>query len=237
MVAKEFPDVQLIAMTRNTGYAEGNNIAMSRALSDAILLLNPDVRIFPGTLDVAVQTLRSKPRAAAVSVRFVNPDGTLQRSLRGFPTPASLLYEVSGLARVFPTNKTLSAYFMRWFDYNSEIEADQPMGTFLMISRDAYLQVGELDTDFPIFFNEVDWCARAKNLGWHIYFTPDAKILHYGGQGTKRAPKRSMIKESHRSLIHYFAKHHKESMSPLAYSAMCAAANLAGHLREINSER
>jgi GT2 family glycosyltransferase len=235
MVQTEFPDVQLIAMPTNTGYAEGNNSAIRRALGEFILLLNPDVRIFPGTLDTAVNVLKTRPHAGAVSVQFRNPDGTIQPSLRGFPDPKSLLYEVTGLSRLFPHNKTLGAYFMRWFDYQTEIEADQPMATFLMINRDTLLQVGELDTDFPIFFNDVDWCYRAKQLGWRIYYTPEARIVHYGGQGTKQAPKRAMVRESHRSLIRYLDKYHKASMHPLVYTLCVMAATIVGKMREINS--
>jgi GT2 family glycosyltransferase len=125
----------------------------------------------------------------------------------------------------------LGAYFMRWFGYDRVIEVDQPMGTFLMIPRAAYESVGELDSGFPIFFNEVDWCFRAKALGWKIYFTPNAEIVHYGGQGTKQAPKASMVRESHRSLIRFYEKHYRSQMSPIAFRAAIAAMRLAEKLR------
>ncbi len=231
MVAAEFPDVNLIALSENTGYAEGNNIAMRSAIGDAILLLNPDVRLFENALDTAYKVLKSSPSPSAVSVKFLNPDGTLQLSLRGFPDPKSLFYEVSGLSRVFSTDKKISNYFMRWFDYKTQIEVDQPMATFLMIVREAYEKVGEFDTQFPIFFNDVDWCYRAKKSGVEIFYTPDASIIHYGGQGTKKAPKRKMIDESHRSLIKLWEKHYRKDMSPVLFNLCCNIANLAGLIR------
>jgi GT2 family glycosyltransferase len=231
MAAEEFPDVDLLVARENIGYADANNLAMRRAVGDILLLLNPDVRVLPNALTNAVQFARDHHRAGAVSVRFRNPDGSLQPSLRGFPAPESLLLEVMGLWRVAPGSTRLGAYFMRWFGYDRVIEVDQPMGTFLMIPRAAYESVGELDSGFPIFFNEVDWCFRAKALGWKIYFTPNAEIVHYGGQGTKQAPKASMVRESHRSLIRFYEKHYRSQMSPIAFRAAIAAMRLAEKLR------
>ncbi len=233
MVAEEFPEVILLAQSENLGYADANNIALRRALGDVLLLLNPDVRVNQTTFTNSLKFLFEMPRAGAISVLFRNPNGTIQPSLRGFPTPFALFFELSGLRRLNPSSKTLGAYFMSWFKYDSVVEADQPMGTFLMIPRTAYESVGELDSDFPIFFNEVDWCYRAKQLGWKIYFTPDAEIVHYGGQGTSKAPKRSMVRESHRSLIQFYEKHYAANMPPEALHLIICAIRASCALQSI----
>ncbi len=237
MVRREFEEARLIALADNSGYASGNNRALEAACGDFLLLLNPDVRLLPGALDAALDCLRSLPRAGASSVRFLNPDGTLQPSLRGFPEPWPLLWEVTGISRLLPRNRALGAYFMRWFRYDGQIEVDQPMGTFLMIARAALESVGLLDEQFPIFFNEVDWCRRAQNLGWKIYFTPTGEITHYGGQGTRLAPKASMVRESHRSLLRYYAKHYRETLNPLAYGAIVGAIRVGEALRLLRARR
>jgi GT2 family glycosyltransferase len=231
MVADEFPDVQLISSRENLGYADANNVAMRRAIGDLLLLLNPDVRVNESTFERAIAFTRAHRDAAAVSVLFRNPDGTIQPSLRGFPEPKALLWEVTGIRRIAPRNRRLGSYFMSWFDYDSVIEADQPMGTFLMIPRAAYETVGELDSDFPIFFNEVDWCYRAKQMGWRIYFTPDAEIVHYGGRGTSNAKKASMIRESHRSLQLFYDKYYRAGLGAGCYASVSAAMKLVCAIR------
>ena len=75
---------------------------------------------------------------------------------------------------------------MEWFTYDREENVDQPMGTFLLIPRKALNDVGLLDERFPIFFNEVDWCYRARRKGWRILFTPRIEVVHYGGGSTKQ---------------------------------------------------
>jgi len=206
-VAEQFPQVVLIANTDNTGYAEGNNQAIKTAKSAYILLLNPDVLLPAGGLEKAVEFMEAHSDTGALGVRQVHPDGKLQRSVRGFPTPVTVLWELLALSRFFPNSRLFGAYRMTWFDYAHVAEVDQPMGTFLLMRRTVVEQVGMLDEAFPIFFNEVDWCLRCKRAGWKIYFTPDVQIVHYGGASTTQVGA-AMAWESRRGLLKFYAKHY-----------------------------
>lgn len=217
MVAAEFPKVVLIASAANLGYAEGNNLALQRATGDALLLLNPDVVVHPESLTRAAEFAASHPGFGAFGGRLVGKDGKTQPSLRSFPDPGPVLWEYLGFSRLFPKSRLFGAYRMTWFDYESAIEADQPMGSFLWISRAAYRAVGGLDPQFPIFFNEVDWCLRAKrDCGFPIYYTPDVVVTHYGG-GSTRQVKASMVRESHRSLLRFYDKHYPHLAPPVRW--------------------
>lgn len=206
-VAERFPQVVLIANTDNTGYAEGNNQAIKIAKAAYILLLNPDVLLPAGGLESVVGFMEAHPEAGALGVRQIHPDGKLQRSVRGFPTPVTVLWELLGLSRLFPNSRLFGAYRMTWFDYRQVAEVDQPMGTFLLMRRAVVEQVGMLDEAFPIFFNEVDWCLRCKRAGWKIYFTPEVEIIHYGGASTTQVGA-AMAWESRRGLLQFYAKHY-----------------------------
>ena len=237
MIKREFEEVRLIALSENCGYAAGNNTTLRAANGDTLLLLNPDVRLLPGAFDAALNVLRSSPQVGAASIRFLNPDGSVQSSVRGFPTPTALMWEVTGLSRLFPKNRSLGSYFMRWFRYDRVMEVDQPMGTFLMICREALEDVGLLDEQFPIFFNEVDWCYRAVHLGWKIMFTPYGEIVHYGGRGTKLAPKTSMMRESHGSLLRYYAKHYRRAINSIYYALIVLLVRAAEGVRLLRARR
>ena len=210
-VAAGFPQVQLIPNADNVGYAQGNNQALTAAHGAYILLLNPDVIIPAGGLERAVQFMEAHPEAGALGVRQVHPDGSLQRSVRGFPSPVSVLWELLGLSRLFPGSKRFGAYRMTWFNYDCELAVDQPMGTFLMLSACALARVGLLDEAFPIFFNEVDWCLRCRQAGMQIYFTPDVEIVHYGGASTAQVGA-AMAWESRNGLLKFYAKHYPEPL-------------------------
>jgi hypothetical protein len=116
---------------------------------------------------------------------------------------------------------------MTYFDYAHETEVDQPMGSCLLISRKALDDIGKFDEDFPIFFNEVDWCYRAKQKGWKVYFTPEAEIVHYGAASTKQV-RAEMAWESHKSLRKFYDKHYKGEIPAPVYGIMTAAIAVNG---------
>ena len=129
-----------------------------------------------------------------------------------------MLWEALGLPCLLPRSRTIGAYRMTYFNYNKPGEADQPMGTFLLIPRAALEDVGLMDTQFPLFFNDVDWCWRAKRqCGWRIFYTPDAVVTHVGGAATRQAGGR-MRDESHRALLRFYEKHYKDRLSPLVFA-------------------
>ncbi len=217
MVASDFPSVALLCNSNNRGYAEGNNQALERASGDLLLLLNPDVVVHPESLTRALAFMAEHPQAGGLGCRLVGKDGETQRSVRGFPDPSPVLWDAAGLSRLFPRSRVFGAYRMTWFDYNSIAEVDQPMGSFLLLTRAALDKVGLMDPQFPIFFNEVDWCWRAKREhGFSIYYTPDITVTHYGGSSTRQV-KAAMVRESHRSLLRFYDKHYARLAPPVKW--------------------
>lgn len=204
MVRVEYPNITLIANGTNRGYAAATNQALAQAVEGPVLLLNPDVELAADTIPRALECLA---KSDVVAAKLVDPSGLVQRSVRGFPTPAALLFEITGLAKLFPRNQVIGAYRMAWFDYDRGHPATQPMMSFLLISRRALDTVGGLDERFPIFFNDVDWCRRAHCAGIRLWFCPDALATHHGGAATRLA-RRAMIWESHRSLLRYLRMHY-----------------------------
>lgn len=227
----EFPDVHLIRNPDNTGYARGNNQAMEMSAGDYVLLLNPDTEATDGAVEALVAFMENHDRAAAAGARLVRPDGTLDRSVRSFPYPGPIAWEFLGLPRLFPNCPRLGAYRMNAFDYDNAAEVDQPMGSALILRRDAIDDVGMMDEEFPIFFNEVDWLYRAKEKGWQVWFTPDATVIHHGAGSTKQVKRRAMIKESHRSLLRFYAKHFRGRIFAPAYYFTVACIRLSLLLR------
>lgn len=199
----------LVSEASNYGYAMGNNDAFENARGEWLLTLNPDTEVFEGTLQRAVDTLKRRQRDGALGARQIAPDGSTQRSVRGFPSLLGIAGALIGLDRAFP-NSPFGSYTLPNFDYESGGPAPQPMGTFLLFRREALAQIGDpecpFDEGFPIFFNEVDLLYRLKKAGWGCAYDPQVRILHHGGESTKQV-KPKMVWESHRSLIRYLKKH------------------------------
>lgn len=240
MVSAEFGDVTLLANSKNTGYAEGNNKGLEITTGDYILLLNPDTEVRPGALDTMLEFLQSHSDAAAVACRLVHPDGRTQSSCRGFPEPWSILFEYMRLSRLFPKNRRFGTYRMTYFDYSEESEVDQPMASCMMIPAKTFESIGVFDVNFPIYFNDVDWCYRAKSQGKKIYFTPNAEVIHHVG-GSTRQVKPAMIVESHKSLKKFYNKHYRKKIPALLYmlimSAISASSFFQSRLKPIVKHR
>ncbi len=209
MVEVEFPWVRLMASKSNMGYARGNNLGFELARGQTLLTLNPDTEFEDRSLDRALEVLNSHPEWACLGIKLIGLDGRVQPSVRGFPTPLGILGERMSLARRFPGG-FWDGYALTAFDYESEGLAPQPMGTFLLFRREALEALGPVeksfDERFPIFFNEVDLLYRLHAAGLPCGYTPRAHVRHVHGAGTRQV-RRSMIWESHRSLVRYFAKH------------------------------
>lgn len=217
-----FPHANFIVNKDNLGYAEGNNQALKLAKGDYLLLLNPDTELRNDTLSSLVDFMDAHKEAAAAGCRLVRPDGSVDRSCRSFPGPWPVATELFRLSRLFPKSRLFGEYRMTWFTYDYETEVDQPMGSCLILSGKSLREIGLFDQDFPIFFNEVDWCYRAKQAGWKIYFTPATEVIHHGGASTKQV-KKPMRRESHRSLARFYRKHYKKKLFAPIYWIILAA--------------
>ena len=206
IVVEDFPDVVLLPETKNLGYAAGNNLGIAHAKGEFILTLNSDTILEPEVLRRAVEKLDSKTNYGCMSVKLIGTDGKPQRSVRGFPSVSGIFGDISGLGKIL---RYFDSYRLTKFDYEVSQDALQPMGTFLLFRGSVLKEIpGPFDERFPIFFNEVDLLKQMQKNGWKCWYEASISIIHFGGESTKQV-KKSMIWESHRSLIRYFSKNLK----------------------------
>jgi hypothetical protein len=200
VVEKTFPHVKLIKNARNEFLSRATNQAARVAQGEYLLLLNPDIIIGKDAVDRMLQFMQADARIGAVGPQLRYPDGQIQPSCREFPTYGNILWEFTLIPRVF---KSLSKWKMGYFDHKGTREVDQPMGSCLMVRKDAFFEVGMMEESFPLFYNDVALCLRITRAGRKNYFLSDAHALHHHGGSTRRVRSR-MIIESSRSLYRYF---------------------------------
>jgi hypothetical protein len=176
------------------------------------------------------------PEAGACAPKLLNTDGTVQASVRRFPEPQHLFWDLLGLGKLFPHSPRFAAYRMGDLDHNQMAAVDQPMGAALFIRRETLDAVGLIDEAFPIFFNDVDWCYRAVQAGWRIYYVPDAEIIHHGGSSTSQAKPR-MVTESHRSLERFYQKHYRNRLPKPIFSLIMSLSKVVERLRIARAHR
>jgi GT2 family glycosyltransferase len=146
------------------------------------------------------------PEAAVVGPRLLNPDGSLQPSVRGFPSVWRLATEYLFLRKLAPRSRAFNSFYGAGFDHDEVREAEFLMGACLLVRREAADTVGLFDEDFFMFSEETDWCYRFRQAGWHVLFTPEAEFVHVGG-ATTRQNWGPMFREQVRGHLRFLAKH------------------------------
>ena len=207
MVRTRFPDVQLIQNDHNLGYPASHNRALPRCTGRYVLVFNEDMIVQPDAFDRMVAFMDAHPDAGMLGGRLLNPDGSLQPSCWPFPSLRSRFFRALYLDKLLPRSSLVGAYYLGSWAYDSVREVDVVAGCCVLVRREVLDQVGLMDERFFIYFEETDWCYRTKNHGWKIYFSPDAEMIHYGGQTTSRQSAKMATIYS-QSLLKYFQKHY-----------------------------
>ncbi len=206
MVRQAFPRVNLIASNENLGYARGNNAGVAAANGRCLFLLNPDTVISPSTLTTIVDYLETNDKVGALGPQLLWPDGTVQSSRRRFPTLGSLFLESTLLGQWFPYNRIIRHYHMADRSPDQPQKVDWVVGAALLIRREAWQQVGPIDGDFFMYFEETDWCKRSAAVGWETHYLPAAQVIHFEGKSSERIVADRTLRFQ-RSKIHYTRKY------------------------------
>ena len=208
MVNKKFPQVKLIENRNNLGFAAANNQALRRSNARYLLLINPDTVVLPDSLNVMMEFMDEHPEAGIAGCKLLNPDYSLQYSCRKFSNFATFFLRGIHLDSIFPNNTILRKYMMLDWDHNEVREVDWILGSCMMVRRKAIEQVGMLDENFILYFEDQDWCYRMWKHGWKIYYVPQAQMIHYY---QRRSAKQflNLLTWTHiKSMLYFFKKHY-----------------------------
>jgi GT2 family glycosyltransferase len=203
-VRDRFPDVQVVEQ-ENLGLAAGWARGLEQLSAGRwVLILNADAWLVGDALERMVSIGDVHPDVAVVGPKLLNADGTLQRSVRGFPTRWRLATEYLYLRKIGPRTVLLNAFYGAGFDHASEREVECVMGACMLVRRSAIDEVGPPDASFFLFSEEVDWLYRFAQAGWKTLFTPEAECVHVGGASHGGR----LYRENLRGHLHFFLKHH-----------------------------
>jgi len=185
MVTKEFPEVRIIENEQNKGFIKANNQAIEIAEGRYVLLLNSDTIVLDNAIAKTVRFADAHPEAAVVGCKVLNPDRTLQRNCSMQASILNMFLAATYLYKIFPKSKFFGREHMTWWDYNDVREVEIVCGSYSLVRKKAIEQVGVMDEIYFVYGDDADWCCRFRKNGWKILFTPEAEIIHYGGQTTR----------------------------------------------------
>ena len=181
-VREQVPEADVDAGADNLGFAAGVNRLLARSDAPWFLALNSDAWPEPGAVGALVAAAERHPRAAAVAPRLEQPDGTLEHSTHPFPSTSVALAGGLGARGRWAQHHALNGAWM----HDRERLVDWAVGAALLIRREALDDVGRFDESFFMYVEDLEWCHRARQRGWEIWFTPDAVVVHVGNASGER---------------------------------------------------
>jgi len=217
------PSVVLIANTDNLGFAAAANQGMEALDLPFLLLLNPDAELTTGVDPLAEACGQADVGAAAGKLVDVQDRPQTGFSLRRFPTPAALVFEVLGLNRLWRLNPVNRRF--RCLDLDPDVAADveQPAGAFLMIRRDVWRALGGFDERFyPVWFEDVDLLKRLREARYRVRYIPGAVARHMGGHSVRKVADLSRAEWWYGSLLGYSFKHFRTGGRLVVFAAVAA---------------
>jgi GT2 family glycosyltransferase len=201
------PQVNVIENGQNLGFTRPINQAMRLSRGKYLVLLNPDTLILPGALDTLVAFMQDHPEVGICGPKVLNRDGTLQKPCRrGESRPWAVFTYFSGLSHLFPKSKLFGEYLMSYMDEDETHAVAGVSGSCMLVRRETVNQIGYLDERFFAYQEDADYCFRARQAGWQIYYVPQAHIIHYGSMGGSRVQPYRSIYQWHRSYFLFYRK-------------------------------
>ncbi len=241
MVEQEFPHVQLIRSAENLGFGAANNLAIEASSGRYVVLLNSDAFLCPGSLLTAVRNMEGSPRVALGGGRLTGRDLSWQPSARMFPHVMTDAFVITGLAAKFPRSPIFGHFDRTWTDPAQPSEVDWVPGAFSIIRGEVLRKVGLFDPRFFLYSEEVDLCRRIKQAGYQIWYWPEVRIIHIGGESSRRIDGtdisragRQSLRWRMRSTLLYYRKHHGAMAWLVKWLelTMCALSTLRNQFRE-----
>lgn len=200
---RQHPEAVVLEMNGNLGFAAGVNRGVAAGRAPLILLLNSDARLQPGALD-ALSAALENDNVGAAGPRLLNPEGAVELSLGRTLSPwneawfklLGLLYR-SGRG---PLAGQVARYYAKPRSTRSLSAA------CVLLSRDAFEQVGGFDERFFLYAEDVDLCRRLRRAGWELRYVPEALVEHDRGASRSVDPGASAI-HYRRSQMAFYRKH------------------------------
>jgi len=175
------PPIVLIENKFNKGFAAANNQGLEIARGDYILLLNSDTLLVENSLLAMINWLKNHKDVGICSCKLINPDGKVQPTGGYFPTLFRIFLWATFLDDLPPISLLFGSYHPHSWQYHKEFSLDWVTGAFFLFRRKVLGKIGMLDSSFFMYVEEVEYCLRAKKAGFDVFFTPQTKIIHYGG--------------------------------------------------------
>jgi hypothetical protein len=207
LFAERFPSVRLVKNPENNGFAKGNNLGISHAKGDVILLLNSDTVLTEDSISISAKALAQNSSVGFLTCRLVYADGKYQHNARAFRSIRNELLDLARpLLKLMPYEKRAKLMLNQYFHGDFSTVCDWVSGAFMMFRKSLLQQLpeGKLDERFFMYGEDMLWCHQAAEAGYGSYFLSDTTVIHIANASTE--PEKQL------KLLHTTLKHDLEVM-------------------------
>ncbi|MBI3120398.1 MAG: glycosyltransferase family 2 protein [Candidatus Kerfeldbacteria bacterium] len=198
-----FSAFRVIETSQNGGYSYGNNVAIREACGEYLLILNPDITVQEGEIQIMIDWMDRHPDVGISGPKLLNRDGSIQWSCTRFPTFWVPLFRRTMFGKTQYGRRILQRYLMLDWDHQYARTVDALFGAALFVRRSALPDVGLLDEHFFMYVEDIDWCRRFWKAGWKVAYCPNAAFLHDHKRGSS---KRTLLQSLFSRLAMYHLK-------------------------------
>ena len=203
---KEYSQVKIVKNPQNLGYPRSVNNGLRAASADYCLILNPDIMVLPGSIEIMLQYLIEHPQVGLTGCKLLNEDGSLQYSVRRFLDARTYLYRFTPFRGLMAGSSLERYYLMQDWDHNDTRLVDWVLGGCMMVRRKAFEEIGMMDEKIFLYFDDVDWCYQMWDQGWQIAYVADAVIFHKHMRTSANKIFNRAAFEHMKSLFYFLAK-------------------------------
>ncbi len=207
LIRTRFPQVKILAQKTNLGYSRGNNLALKRARTPYILLLNSDVFVKSDTLLNSLKYISQNRDCDVLCLKLENPDGSPQTSWGFLPTPPRTVLWTLGLENLPLARNLIRPIYPRHWVTGLEWFST----SFFLIKRQVYQKTGGFDPGLFLFMEDVEWCHRIRAAGLNICYNRHLRVVHLRGFTTKKLSPRDLLTRNLDGLLHFHRRHYRNT--------------------------
>lgn len=208
-ISNRFPEVVVVTLESNKGFAYANNIGINLSKGKYIALINSDTLIINRCFELIKKYMDYNRDIGLAVPRVSNYDLSLQESCRNLPTLTSTALVSLYMHQLPFVKKYIKKPFMSDLEHYLRTDIEVASGCFWIFRRECLQSVGLLDERFFMYAEDVDICKRILDHKWQISYYPFAETIHYGGKSSSLSPIHFYI-EMQKSMCMYWEKHYSK---------------------------
>jgi GT2 family glycosyltransferase len=186
-LVEKYPWMKLVLSEQNIGFGRANNLGVRHSTGRNLLFLNPDTLVLKDALLRMLTDLRARPKAGAIGCRLFNPDGTLQTTcVQPIPTIFNQIFALDWLQRRWPSLPLWGKQALYYNGPDTVHQVDAVSGAAILVRRVVFEEVGGFNPEYFMYAEEIDLCYAIRRAGWNVMHSSEAKVIHFGGQSSKK---------------------------------------------------